>query len=234
MYRKTVQERTAKLQAHTYGVKLGSVSVPVGVQDSVTGNGWLLSPSLHCQLRLHRGVKKALWGALRQFLQAQDPPVDVKECDVKLFTGLAVSAQGSSQRIIYHANPSLKDHPWYDDVLLLDDEDEEGEPILHSGRLRAIVNLSLPDDGGHLVMLFVHAFCAATTTTRKRTKREETPPPLYEPARNHHSKVPFPYMRFAYKPNGEPVYWLVESETLSSGVWVQEDFDNPGNYFFIQ
>lgn len=232
MYRKTVQERTAKLQAQTYGVRLGSVSVPVGVQDSVTGIGWPLSPSLHCQLKLHKGVKKALWGALRQFLQDRDPPVDVNNCGVKLFTGLAVSAQGSSQRIIYHSNPSLKDHPWYDDVLLLDDEDEDGAPILHSGRLRAIVSLTLPC-GGHLVMLFVHAFCAAIAPTRKRSNRDE-PSTQYEPARHHHSKIPFPYMRFAYKANGEPVYWLVDSETLSSGVWVQEDFDNPGKYFFIQ
>ena len=47
-------------------------------------------------------------------------------------------------------------------------------------------------------------------------------------------EAPFPYMRFAQKSNGKPVMWLVDSQTISSGVWVQEDFDCAGNYIFLK
>ena len=202
-----------------------------------------MTSSLKCQLPLHKGVKKALWDELRRFLLDMATPVDILDCEIKLYTGLAVSAEGSTQRIMYHANPSLKGHPWYDDVLLLDDIDDKGTPILHAGRLRAIVNIVLPTTtttresatDGHMVMVFVHAFCGAKPTTSKLGRNRSTPMASLEPSKNHHSSVPFPYMQFAYhKGNGAPVYWLLESESVSSGVWVQEDFDNSGKYFFIQ
>ena len=242
MYKKTVQERTAHLQAQTYGVQLGSVREPVGVQDSLVGVGVLFTSSLKCQLPLHKGVKQALWAQLGQYVHDIDAtsPVDIDDCEVKLYTGLAVSAEGSTQRIMYHANPSLKGHPWYDDVLLLDDIDEEGVPILHAGRLRAIVSVMLPSatrtsaGGEHIVLVFVHAFCGARHKTSKQGRSRPTTIASLEPSKNHHSAVPFPYMQFLYDKNGAPVYWLLESESVSSGVWVQEDFDSSGKYFFIQ
>ena len=45
--------------------------------------------------------------------------------------------------------------------------------------------------------------------------------------------VTLPRMRPAFSPNGEPFFSLVDTQTIESGLWCQEDFDTEGLYWLI-
>lgn len=158
------------------------------------------------------------------------------------FIGLAVTATGSTGATIYHASPSVELTPWYDDVLVLDswrDEVNQTDPILHAGRIRAFVSVKPPRSANgevsrpHVLML-VHAYRTAKSRPGRAGGVASFEHDIGSPAAMWSPEVPYPYMRFAMKSSGKPLFWLLDTETISSGVWVTEDFDRPGNYIFIR
>ena len=149
-----------------------------------------------------------------------------------LLLGLAVSAEGSSGRVIYHANPDVDGKPWYDDVLLVEEFHPDGvtPKELHSGRLRALVHLSVPGDHDPMILCFVHAFRTAKRKQGARSFQFD----IAAPEARWTEEVPYSCMRFAYSYGDQPVMWLLDTESISSGVWVQESFDTPGDFIFIK
>jgi len=209
-------------------------------------------------------MKKQLWEDLDKFTREMQPPVNVKNCSVVLFTGkaailcdsirfqlipcdsirfrvilgLAVSAEGSEGHVIYHANPDLAGKPWYDDLLLVDDFEDDGitPKVMHAGRLRCLVQLTLPN-GEIKILCYVHAFRGAKRKQHHgRGGRIES---TYEydiaaPESRWCDEVPYACMRFAYGTRNKPIMWLLDTEIISSGVWVQESFDREGEFIFIR
>ena len=138
--------------------------------------------------------------------------------------------------MIYHANPDVVGKPWYDDVLLVEEFHPDGvtPKELHAGRIRALVHLNVPGDHDPVILCFVHAFRAAR---RKRNGAGVAGSFQYDiaaPEARWTEEVPYSCMRFAYTNGGTPVMWLLDTESISSGVWVQESFDTLGYFIFIK
>ena len=239
MFTQTIGARRAQVQSKHYGVQITNRRrINVGVQDALMGAGALLTSDMKCSMPTVSGVKRALWNCLGVYLSdpesmTPNPTLSLSDCTVKLYTGLAISAEGSSQRLMYHCNPSIYGSPWYDDVLILSYEtDANGDDVevLHAGRLRALVSVQFEDV--HIVLALVHGFQGV-----EKVKQKSGRGPKYHSFDVmdclHDENVRFPYMQFAYQLNGDPVYWLVDSETVSGGAWVQENFDESGKFFFV-
>lgn len=182
-----------------------------------------------------------MWEAVAQYLSTHPSRADISACKISLFTGLSVTATGSASNVIYHANPSIDGEPWYDDVAILDD-DEGGVKTYHAGRLRAFVQVLLPDEVCE-TFAFVHGFRAVALKPGRGKKgkgKDGGYQPnrfifeVFEPQARWCDEVPYPYMTFLETASGKPIFWLVPTEAISFGMWVQESFDVPGNYICIR
>lgn len=88
--------------------------------DRLIGMGWqfnCLDKTTRPHLALLPGVAEGLAHELKVLARHEEFPLE--RCSVTLYTGLGLSAVGSEGAIIYHANPSIDQTPWYDDILLL-------------------------------------------------------------------------------------------------------------------
>lgn len=108
------------------------------------------------------------------------------------------------------------------------------------------------EDGEDRILAFIHLYRARRTRKRKKTGGEDRDPweknyvySVYEPesmgptfrsiveGEERNFCIPFPMLVPAY--NGrKPFFELIDSESISSGVWTQEDFDCPGVYWFME
>ena len=148
---------------------------------------------------------------------------------ITLYTGLSVHAQGSTSNIIYHANPSIDGKTWYDDVSVLDSVTAvRGTPRLHAGRLRAFVVLHESDGTAH-TLAFLHGY-------RAHTLRNNNTPNLnvFDKRSQWCDEAPYPFVKFLTHSNGKPVFWLVDVETISAGLWVQQSFDTANSFIILQ
>ena len=102
--------------------------------------------------------------------------------------------------------------------------------VLHAGRFRALVSVTCGNV--HIVLALVHGFQGVDKVQPSSGRG-----PVYHSFNvrdcMHDEDVRFPYMQFAHQRNGDPVYWLVDSETINGGAWVQEDFEEKGNFFLL-
>ena len=204
MFTQTIGARRAQIQSKHYGVEITNRRRNnVGVQDALVGAGALLTSDMKCSMPTVSGVKRALWNCLGVYLgdpesMTPNPTLSLSDCTVKLYTGLAVSAEGSSNRLMYHCNPSIYGSPWYDDVLILSYEtDANGDDVevLHAGRLRALVSVVCKDV--HIVLALVHGFQGVEKVKPARG-RGSMCHRYNVRACLHDDDVRFPYMQLAF------------------------------------
>lgn len=160
---------------------------------------------------------------------------------VLLYTGLSVTAKGSDAPVIYHANHDVEGLPWYDTLLIWVGTTEEREYIYNAGRAVTFLSVQSIDKTNPEVSILVllHLFCA-----RKDRKREQHQKisgegnkvfDLYdEYSLSTVPGIPLPVMKLAYKSSSTPFLYLVETESISSAVWTQKDFDDPDLYWLIR
>ena len=119
----------------------------------------------------------------------------------------------------------------------INDENEPNKNIYGAGRLVSFVFISIPShpnvEKREHIMALVHRF-QNVAALRRNQKKED----IYD-AENESlspcfgSHIPYSYMKLGYK-GRNPDISLIDSECISSGVWTHEDFDHPGNFWFLR
>ena len=109
--------------------------------------------------------------------------------------------------------------------------------VMHAGRLRALVQVT-PPTGEPKILCYVHAFRGAKRKIRAGGRGGGVESTFeYDvdaPESRWCDEVPYACMKFAYGARNKPVMWLLDTEIISSGVWVQESFDREGEFIFIR
>ena len=186
------------------------------------------------RMSLISGVKQGLHHELRRVFANQD----LHTFTIALYEKLRVRAEGSDDSLIYHAVRSEGGTPWYDSVLYLvaeagSDECEEGveDKVYYcSGRLLIFARIDRNDGNPPLMMALLHPYRC----------------PKLGPGNSHIYDVgdraavgvpnvhPLQRMTPAYQRDGKPVFELVDTESISTALWVQQDFDLQNLYWFIR
>ena len=185
---------------------------------------------------------------------------DIKS--ITLHYSLRVTADGGKGGLTYHANPCISGKKWYDDVIILDkgaeteeeeykedteneQEEKHGEHEVVSntktfgaGRLISFVFISTPShpEKQEHIMAFVHRFRNIKELQYGRINEEDydVEHTKLSPCNAH---IPFSCMKLSFKNNGRrkiPDVSLIDSESISSGVWTHQDYDHPGNFWFLR
>ena len=191
----------------------------------------------------------ALRGELTSF--AQEEHFDLLQCSVQLFHQLRVGAEDSPDgSLTYHAHPNIEGHPWYDDVLLL----EEAQPRLKYtlARLVAFVFVRVPVEAfgvadkqapQEFMLAFTHAFCAPGTKGRitdlysPQCRVAAYAAPVASRAGRIPSRVTlprFPMMQLAFLASNKPVVRLVDTLSISSAVWTTPNLDRCDLYWVFR
>lgn len=186
------------------------------------------------RMPLLSGVKRGLQQELRRLFD----PADLHAFRINLFEKLKLRAEGSDDSLIYHAVRSEGGTPWYDSVLYLvseageeDQEEDEGATYYCAGRLLIFARIDTGDcnQSPHMMAL-VHTYrCPKLAPDRSHIYDVNNPA-----ARGAPDCHPLVRMTPAYLRNGKPLVELVDTETLSSALWVQQDFDKENLFWFIR
>ena len=189
---------------------------------------------------------------LRQELHAFaiEQNFDLNHASVHFYRELRVGAEDSEATLTYHANPNVEGEPWFDDVLIL--EASVPRVVFSLVRLLAfvVVVVEEEDEPQEYMMAFGHAFCAPGT---QRHGNNGGPVfDVYAPesrvagyvagapsasGRYKTARIParvtlphFPMMQLT----APPVVRLVETESISSGVWTNPNLDQPDVYWVFR
>jgi hypothetical protein len=176
-------------------------------------------------MRLFHGVADGLVSELRRYCTNNNLCIDT--VSVRLYTHLRITVEDSTQPFIYHCAPDVDSRPWYDTVLY-QALNEVGEEFTYAGRLMVFVQLTSPGEA-HLLAL-LHCYCSPAEDGNIYDINNAMCLANYNRAGY---EVPFQRMAMAYI-REKPVFELVDTEALSSAVWVQEDFDNKDIFWFIR
>ena len=181
-------------------------------------------------MRLFAGVTDGLCGELNRVFGDSGDPIAL----VTLYEKLRIKTETSERSLIYHACPNEEHKPWYDSVLYQvcqeDDDGVEQNTFFCAGRLMVFVKVETVS-GESSMMALVHAYCCAPPPPRGQPYCYDVNDPAALADRNI---LPLARMKFAYWNNNKPLLELIDTETISSALWVQEDFDLKGHFWFIQ
>jgi hypothetical protein len=217
-------------QSHSYNIVTGATTPPLKLPVGIRGKGIL--------------------AALNEYNNdSGDSLGHVGDLDISLHTSMYLSAQGSTDSIIFHASPKVYIKPWYDFVKLLavDDDGCRGEDggegrgyAFWVGRVQTFLCVQVPADNSERLLALVQLYGVQRKNSKERRRvcrRGENDycfdmesPEAYE---GGIEGVPFAVLEPAVWKNGEPYLWLVDTEVLSKGLWGQECFDRRGKYWFM-
>jgi len=259
------RERLVHHRARGFGVNLNPVVTRRPVSDRFRGTAHHYSVATGAttpHLRLPEGVRGA---SRRRALEEYNADHDMcfgenlDSVTVHLYTSMRVTAEGSPDPIIFHANHDLYNKPWYDYVRLLaqDDDgklDETGSPVtgpeveglryaFWAGQLRTFLQVSLPDGDDHLLAL-VHLYGVKDSRGQKarRINSHKYWHDIDSDRTKVHRGVPFAYMEACKWPGargqqeGGAYMWMVDTEVISRGLWAQKCFDSvePQKFWFLR
>jgi hypothetical protein len=245
------RNRHVKSYGAAYGVNLDKRPKRRAVADRLRGAGsdydgvtGVCVPALVLPMHVRgEGLRKAL----KEYRGTDERWVcsDVDSAHVTLHKSMRLTAKGSSDTIIFHANPEVYGRPWYDHVSLLCEQpggklDKTGARVgvggghsFWAGRLQTFVCLHVEGQLDRLLAL-VQLYGVKTNTRSQAMSKKyihdmESPAILRDGARG----VPFPVMEPCVYNSGKPYLWLVDTEVISKGLWVQRCFDRPSHYWFF-
>ena len=212
-----------------------------------------INPTLELPVHPQRVIE-----ALEEHLHETASDARVTDLDVTLYTSMNLTAHGSNDNLIMHANPCLAGAPWYDFVQILAADahgrfNEEGEHVGTGGGFafwsaKLVVFLSVHDkrschsEDAFLSLVHLHGVRNGRAVNRpqgKRLRNDRAPACEYihdlENKAIHASPtIPFPVVQPCHFRDQKPMLWLVDTETISSGLWGQECFDVPGRVWLLR
>lgn len=157
--------------------------------------------------------------------------------DFSLYTSLGITAD-SENSVIYHAAPDINGEPWYDNgLILVEEEDSESDRVVYNvGEFQAFLAIDYHGEVETKISALLHLYCARPSNhAAPRKHRSKTIYDVYHPdSMTTVPDVPLPVMQFAYNPDGTPTLYLVDTESIQSAVWMQQDFDTPAYYWCIR
>lgn len=159
-----------------------------------------------------------------------------KEETFGVYTSLGISAN-SENSVIYHATPDLNGEPWYDNgLVLVDEEDPASNRVIYNvGEFQAFLAVESREGSDSKLLALMHLYRARSDPGSQRKQRRDTVYDVYhKSSMTTVPNVPLPVMTFAYNPDGTPTLYLFDTESIQSAVWMQQDFDNPSNYWCIR
>jgi hypothetical protein len=251
--------RVINQRAAGYGVALKAGPVRRLVVDRFRGDchDYNLATGLtYPHLRLPEGVRGiGIQRALAEFSRDHDNCFgDLSQVHVALHSSMNVTAQGSSASTVFHAHPMLKQKPWYDYVSLLAGDARgglnstggaatvEGEDryAFWAGQLRVFMTVSMDGSADEHLLSLVHLFGVRRGKCNRAKVRRVAEYEYCHDIDNAEtqvdaqSNVPWAYMEACVWPNGDPYLWLVETEVISTGLWVQPCFDRTDRFLFLR
>ena len=199
---------------------------------------------------VEEGLKRTLVALMKDDLDNNNTHVSFH-----LYTGLRVKAENSEGSVMFHANPFVEGSPWHDDVVV-HFEDNGGGVSFCFAKIMTFVDVFVCDrssgTGVHTKHVLLHMYCAINQRKRAPHERIEGEGnnvfdiddelfscgidgvPL---CRGRAAYVVVPSRRgrkTELRETRNPYFILVDTESISGGVWTQEDFDHPGTYWFIR
>ena len=234
--RVSARTRSVVATAAFHGVNLNAPKVRRVVEDNLSGPSvdydvatGVTTPHRELPYRV-RGV--GLRKALQMYNNANEQCLgqNVDALDVTLYGCMRLTAEGSPGPTIFHASPSVYTKPWYDFVRVMCAD--AGEPYFAAGLLQAFVCVHLPEEEDlflALVQLYGSRTKSSAVSIEARYDWDMASPRAFQ----HGVKgVPFPVLQAGVYKNGDPYLWLVDTESISRGLWAQQCFDNPTNFWF--
>ena len=201
--------------------------------DELVGGGSTFSlqhATVSPHMELFSGVRKGLRDEIHRLFE------DVMwGFTITLYEKLKLRASGSDDALIYHATPREHNQPWYDNVIYRcggdgvdSDADDDDEDVFYcAGRLMVFVKLTHPEQSPKYMAL-VHAYRCVNLGEEGFIYDIASPEALAT------DYLPLIRMKPAYLRGGKPLLELVDTETISSACWVQQDYDLRDRYWFFR